>query len=383
MSSNQVSIEQVAKAKSVGKANGSQGGDFKPDFEKLSEPGSESLIYELLALNILPDWLIRLGVRNMLATKIKEESAPDAELARRLDKMVEELGRMPVAIATESANEQHYMVPTSFFQYCLGPRLKYSCAYYEREDMTLAEAEEAMLSLTCARAEIEDGMEILELGCGWGSLTLYMAERFPGARITAVSNSSTQRAHIESRLKALGLNNVKVLTCDMNDFHYEGQADRVVSVEMFEHMKNYKELMKRIYGWLKPGGKLFVHVFSHKRFCYHYQDKDGSDWLTRNFFEGGIMPSCQLLTRFQDHMKLEAQFEVNGRHYQKTARHWLENMDKNKKNIMPLLASTYGAKHQVRWWVFWRLFYIACEELWGFKGGEEWNVSHYRFVRPV
>lgn len=353
-----------------------------PDFRGLSKPGSEHPIYEFLALNFTPDWLIRVGIRSMLAQKLTEESCHEEVRMERLMKMVAGLSVSPVAIATASANEQHYMVPTEFFQHCLGRRLKYSCAYFPNLKGSLDEAEEAMLALTASRAQIEDGQSILELGCGWGSLTLYLAEKFTRSKITAVSNSPSQRLYIEEQLRLKGFTNVKVLTADMNEFHFDERVDRVVSVEMFEHMKNYQELMGRIAGWLKPGGKLFVHIFTHKKYCYHYEDLDGRDWLTRNFFTGGLMPSADLLLYFQNELKLKEQWVVSGRHYQLTAGAWLANMDSNRHKIMPILSATYGEEQAVRWWVFWRLFFIACQELWGYSNGEEWNVSHYLFVAP-
>lgn len=361
-----------------------------PQFDELSKPGSEGGVYEFLARDVCPDFVIRLGVGKMLAQKLREEYLPAEKRREKILDMVRQLKTMPVAISTDSANEQHYMVPTEFFKLCLGKRLKYSCAYFDEDivcdlkniEQNLDRAEEAMLAKTVQRAQLKDGQEILELGCGWGSLTLYMAEKFPAALITAVSNSSSQREYIESQCRQRGLTNVRVITCDMNDFAYDAdkKVDRVVSVEMFEHMKNYGELMRRISTWLKPGGKLFVHIFSHPTLCYHYQDSNGEDWLTRNFFTGGIMPSNDLLLYFQDHLKIEDQWAVSGKHYQLTARAWLNKMDANKATILPILAATYGAENQRRWWVFWRLFFIACEELWGFRGGEEWMVSHYLFV---
>jgi cyclopropane-fatty-acyl-phospholipid synthase len=353
-----------------------------------SRPGSEATVYELIGKGYLPDWLIRLGIRRMLGQKLKEEYKGSMAMQQaHTMAMVRELSAAPIAIATASANEQHYQVPTEFFKLSLGRRLKYSCAFYENETSSLDEAEEAMLALTATRARLEDGVKILELGCGWGSLTLYMAEHYPNASIVAVSNSATQREYIESQCLSRGYKNVRVITADMNDFdpalyQISEKFDRVVSVEMFEHMKNYPLLLKRIAGWLKPGGTLFVHIFSHKLLCYHYEDKDGSDWLTRNYFAGGIMPSNDLYHYFQDDLRIVDQWVVNGSHYQRTANHWLANMDRNREAIMPVLASAYGSDSR-RWWHFWRLFYMACAELWGYGQGEEWMVSHYLFQKPL
>ncbi|MBS1995805.1 MAG: class I SAM-dependent methyltransferase [Cyanobacteria bacterium SZAS LIN-2] len=343
----------------------------------------EAFVYELIAAGFVPDLLIRLGIMNMLGQKIQEETRATCELQQaHTMAMVEELKASPIAIETDAANEQHYQVHTDFFKLCLGKRLKYSCAYYTASDTTLDQAEEAMLALTVSRARVENGHKILELGCGWGSLTLYMAERFPDSQIVAVSNSSTQRAYIEGQCLERNLKNVRVITEDMNTFNIDEQFDRVVSVEMFEHMKNYQLLMKKISLWLKPGGFLFVHIFTHKTLCYHYQDKDGTDWMTRNFFSGGIMPSNDLLLYFQDDLRIVQQWVVSGEHYEKTANHWLENMDRNKEKIMPILALSYGTENQMRWWYFWRLFFMACAELWGYESGQQWMVSHYLFKRP-
>lgn len=350
------------------------------DFAALSKPGSEDRIYELIALNIVPDWIVRAGIRGMLARKLREETRDVEARQAHLAAMVKELESMPVAIDTASANEQHYMVPPEFFKHCLGPRLKYSCAYFEKESDTLAAAEDRMLELTCSRARLADGQAILELGCGWGSLTLYMAERFKNARITALSNSSEQRLYIEEQCRLRKIDNVSVITCDINDYHHEGVVDRVVSVEMFEHVKNYRILLSRVKNWLSAGGLLFVHIFCHVEFCYHYQDNDGKDWLTRNFFTGGLMPSRDLLLYFQRDLKLLEQWSVSGRHYSLTARAWLRNMDAAKNLLMPVLERTYGSQAS-RWWAFWRLFFMACEELWGYKDGQEWLVCHYLFAK--
>jgi cyclopropane-fatty-acyl-phospholipid synthase len=336
---------------------------------------------ELAEKGLIPDALVRAGIRRLCAERLRAErrSGP-AERAAAVETLVEELSRGPIALVPEKANEQHYEMPPEFMALALGARMKYSCAWYPRGNEPLDQAEEAMLALTCDRAQLQDGQEILELGCGWGSLTLWMAEKFPHSRITAVSNSAPQREHITAQARSRGLGNVRVLTADMNEFSIADRFDRVVSVEMFEHMRNYPELLRRVAGWLKPGGKLFVHIFCHREFAYPFVDEGADDWMARHFFSGGIMPSESLLPRFQDHLALERLWVVDGTHYEKTSNHWLENLDRNREAALESLRRVYGEGAAVQF-RRWRIFYMACAELFGAAHGEEWRVAHYRFRR--
>jgi cyclopropane-fatty-acyl-phospholipid synthase len=349
----------------------------------LSDRSSAS--FALLERDLLPDFLIRIGIRRLLAERLREEDKGDPEAQQaHFMRFVESLRASPVAIETQAANEQHYELPCEFFELVLGRHLKYSSCYFDRGITSLDEAEARMLALTCERARLADGDRILELGCGWGSLTLWMAEHYPNARITAVSNSRTQKQFIEARAAERGLRNIEVLTRDANvlDFPPERRFDRAVSVEMFEHMRNYQTLLGRIAGWLRPGGTLFVHIFTNVRYAYPFEVRDESDWMARYFFTGGIMPSDHLLAYFQRDLKLSEHWRVSGTHYQKTAEAWLANMDRTRGRVMPVLEATYGAAEARRWWVYWRVFFMSCAELFGYDAGREWLVSHYLFERP-
>jgi cyclopropane-fatty-acyl-phospholipid synthase len=347
--------------------------------------GLKSKVFELAERGLIPDFLIRSGIRRMSkATAESARCASPEEQQQRIAAWIQEMDLGPIALAPVESNEQHYEVPSAFFAEVLGPHLKYSCAYWAEGTTTLAQAEEDALVQTCEHAALADGQKILELGCGWGSLSLFIAARYPKAQITAVSHSTTQRETILGLAEARGLNNLEVITCDMNDFEPPDPSsyDRVVSVEMFEHMRNYRLLLDRIATWLKPGGKLFIHVFCHKETAYPYLDSgDPSDWMTRHFFAGGMMPSDDLLTHFQDHLTLEEQWRWNGKHYAKTSEAWLEMMDRRKAIAYSVFADTYAEDAQL-WWGRWRIFFMACAEFFAINGGEEWYVSHYRFKRP-
>jgi cyclopropane-fatty-acyl-phospholipid synthase len=321
----------------------------------------------------VPDALVRWGIRRLCAQRLEECAGMPG-----IDVFVAAMDRAEIAPVPRKANEQHYEVPPEFFGLTLGPHRKYSCCYWPDGCQSLDQAEEHALQATCDRAELADGMDILELGCGWGSLSLWMAERYPGARITAVSNSAPQRGYIEAEARRRGLPNLTVLTHDMNAFRAPGRYHRIVSVEMFEHMRNYRELLGRIAEWLVDGGKLFLHVFCHRRFAYEFLPEGDDNWMGRYFFTGGIMPSEDLLPRFQERFALEEQWRWSGEHYRKTAEAWLDNQDRRRGEVLAVLEWAYG-KDAPLWFERWRVFWMSCAELWGYAGGNEWLVAHYRF----
>ncbi len=330
---------------------------------------------------LAPDWLIRRGIRAMLRKRLRDEGDRDVEQrAARLQALVDELARSPIAIETTAANEQHYEVPAAFYQLALGPHLKYSSGYWPDGVETLEEAEAAMLARSVEHAELADGQRVLELGCGWGSLTLWMAERFPHSHITAVSNSASQRKHIEAEARRRGLSNLRVLTRDVNLLELNERFDRIVSVEMFEHMRNYRSLLKRIGGWLTPDGKLFVHIFCHRYLAYPFETEGDGNWMGRYFFTGGLMPSADTLLHFQDDVALESRRLYSGRHYAQTARAWLDNVDRRLPQTRKLMQEIHGDDGD-RWLQRWRIFFMACEELFAHDGGNAWLVGHYRFRR--
>ncbi len=340
-----------------------------------------SIAIELAERGLLPDFLLRWGIRGLLRQRLRlEKKSTPAAQRKAYDEFLKVLENSAVAEMPEAANEQHYEVPTEFYKQCLGRRFKYSSCYYPTGRESLDEAEEFMLALTSRRANLKDGQEILELGCGWGSLTLWMAEHYPNSRITAVSNSRTQKLHIEEKCREKRLQNVTVITCDVNNLELEkDRFDRVVSVEMFEHVRNYRVLFEKITGWLKPDGKLFVHIFVHGQIPYLFETEGDHNWMGKYFFTGGVMPSDDLFYHFQDGLKITKHWRVSGRHYSRTARHWLEKMDLNREDVIDIFRSNHGSSEARRWYHRWRLFFMACEELWGYRQGQEWWVSHYLF----
>ena len=330
----------------------------------------------------VPENIIRKGIRRLLNERLKEIYAYDMETSTQLkNQFVQDMSRSPVALLPEKANEQHYEVPAKFYDLVLGAHKKYSCCYWDEHTTNLDQAEISAFEKTCDHADISDGLEILELGCGWGSLTLWMASQYPNSRITAVSNSHSQREYIENSAQNAGLKNIDVITCDMNDFETNQQFDRIVSIEMFEHMRNWNLLFQRVSHWLKDNGKFFMHVFTNRQAAYTFEVKDSSDWMSEHFFSGGMMPSDDLALFFQKDLRISKTWAWNGNHYAKTCNAWLANMDREKPYIIPLLQSTYGIEAAQTWWMRWRIFFMACAELFAYEQGEQWHVMHYLFEK--
>lgn len=335
----------------------------------------------ILSSGLVPDCIIRMGIRHLLKKKLDVELALNCEeQQKRLMDFVTELKSMPIAVQTDAANEQHYEVPAAFYELALGPRRKYSSGYWTSETNTLLDSETNMLALTAKRADIQAGQSILDLGCGWGALSLYLAETYPDCQITGLSNSHSQREFIEKQCEIKDITNLKIHTGNIIDFNFNQQFDRIVSVEMFEHMKNYQLLFNKVASWMHNDSKLFVHVFTHQKIAYHFLDEGEHDWLTRYFFAGGTMPSNDLFHYFQDDLKLEQQWLVDGTHYQKTSEAWLQTMDNNIDAVSKLFKDTYG-KDAKLWVMRWRIFFMACAELWGYENGRQWMVSHYLFSK--
>ncbi|AUB80109.1 SAM-dependent methyltransferase [Candidatus Thiodictyon syntrophicum] len=332
----------------------------------------------------VPDAMTRAGIRALLRQRLATLPTGDCALAAEETRaFVAMMDASPIAAVPELANAQHYELPPEFFVEVLGPRRKYSSCLWSAGVQTLAQAEDESLRVTAERAGIADGMEVLELGCGWGAFSLYVAERFPRCRVTAVSNSQSQRGFIEGEARRRGLANLTLITADMNTFAAPGRYDRIVSIEMFEHMRNHRALFARVHDWLKPGGRFLMHIFCHRAHPYAFEDQGPSDWMSRYFFSGGIMPSDELPLLFQDRLRLLERWRWDGRHYERTLNTWLEQMDAARPRVWPILEQTYGTDQAAAWWMRWRLFFMACAELFGYRNGQEWWVSHYLFERPA
>lgn len=323
----------------------------------------------------IADVFVRQGIRRLLGSRISSEAR---ELADQ-EQLAETLRNGPMLVGAEEANEQHYEVPPEFFETVLGPRLKYSCGLWSDPAATLAESETEMLRLTTTRAGLEDGMNVLDLGCGWGSLSLWIAEAFPNCRVTAVSNSKPQKAFIDQRCRERGYRNVQVITANVAEFDTSDRFDRVISVEMFEHVRNHQELLRRVASWLQQDGRLFVHIFCHRQFAYLFETEGPNNWMGRNFFTGGMMPSFDWLTRFSDHLSVDTQWQVNGEHYARTCEAWLQRLDQNRAELERLFRADLTRSEAARQLQRWRIFFMACAELFRYRKGEEWFVGHYRF----
>jgi cyclopropane-fatty-acyl-phospholipid synthase len=345
---------------------------------------ASQLTFDLTEQGFVPDLVIRRGIRYLVKKRLREIEARNTEkMADTQFQFITSMAKASTALVPEKANEQHYEVPASFYLKSLGPRLKYSCAYWPEGINTLAEAEVAGLQATCEHAQLEDGQNVLELGCGWGSLTLWMAEHYPASNITAVSNSASQREFIEARALERNLDNIRIITCDMNDFDIEKeQFDRIVSVEMFEHMRNWSSLYKNVASWLKPGGRFFKHIFVHRTAPYAFEVNGSDDWMSEYFFSGGMMPSDDLPLFLQQDFKVIRRWRWDGTHYEKTANAWLKNTDEHREDILRVFKDTYGDSTANMWLVRWRMFFMACAELFGYDEGQEWHVSHYLFEKP-
>ena len=330
----------------------------------------------------VPDPAVRWGIRRLCAQRLHQQRRAyqvDGDRSS-LTGFIARLDSAAIAPVPDKANAQHYEVPAELFRLMLGPRMKYSCCWWDRTTRSLADAEEESLGITATHADIQDGMRILELGCGWGSLSLWLAERYPRCSIVGLSNSASQRQHIEAAAADRGLRNLTIVTADMNHFDTDRRFDRIVSVEMFEHMRNHPQLLARIARWLLPDGRLFIHVFCHRRFPYFFETEGAHNWMGRHFFTGGMMPSTDLLPSVPSRFAVEQQWLWPGTHYALTAEAWLANFDLRHDEVLAVLRRAHGPADAERWFVRWRVFLMACAEMFGYSGGHEWGVAQYRFA---
>lgn len=325
----------------------------------------------------LPNPLIRVGIRRLLRARLREQNTRAPGHQRD---WIESLRASPIAIRPDLANAQHYEVPSAFFDLVLGPHRKYSSAWWSAGERDLGRAEAAMLAKTCERAQMVDGASLLDLGCGWGSLSLWAAAEYPASRILAVSNSKSQRESILRRAETQGLRNLEVVTADINEFEPDLRFDRVVSVEMFEHLRNWESLLERIASWLTPEGRVFLHYFCHRDHAYPYEDRGNPDWMARHFFSGGMMPSERLIEELAGPLAIERRWSVSGSHYQKTSEAWLRNLNAERRAVLEIFSGGYGPSEAARWVQRWSIFFLACAELFGYRGGTEWRVAHVRLA---
>lgn len=339
-------------------------------------------LIDLSERGLVPDFLIRAGIRNLCRKRLKQCKHDDCEANAELaEKYIVDSDASPMAVLTEKANQQHYEVPAEFYRHALGKNLKYSSCYYDSNTKSLDDAEDRALALTCEHAKLENGLDVLELGCGWGSLSLWMAKNFHDSQITSISNSNSQREYILEQARNRGYENLKVITADINQFTTESTYDRVVSVEMFEHVRNHRELFSRIHNWLIPGGKLFTHVFCHRSTSYPFEVEGEDDWMSKHFFSGGTMPADELFLRISGNLELEHRWRWSGKHYAQTSEDWVANIDQHREEILKLFNRDLSMAEAYRTFHRWRIFFLACAETFGFSNGQEWWVSHYLFKK--
>jgi len=345
--------------------------------------GATALALNLAERRVAPDALIRLGIRRACGSRLAEVRAKwEADRAAQLVAFLAELNGLEIAECPAKANEQHYELPPDFFGKVLGPHRKYSCCYWPEGVHDLSVAEARALEVNCEHAGLDDGMSVLDMGCGWGSMSLFMAERYPRSEVLGVSNSTPQRHYIEGVAAERGLTNLKIVTADINSFDPGRRFDRVVSVEMLEHVRNHRRLFARVATWLRPGGRMFAHVFRHKDYGYLFEEDGTANWMGRHFFTGGLMPSANLLRQFPESFACLEQWDWDGTHYEKTSNAWLANLDRHEGEIRAILKAHYGATEADVWLQRWRIFFMACAELFGYAHGSEWGVSHYLFAAP-